>query len=87
MNKKNSKDKTDIKTPSTFYNDGQPQNAFEQVNFYGTYEIQPTQNSTNTYPAIGQGLNKKEVEKLEKESKRWLAEDDSEPHSDVYVDT
>lgn len=60
-------------------NDGQPENAFEQVNFYGTYNIQPTQCSDNTYPAIGQGLDKKEVQRLTDEAERWLKEDKKTP--------
>ena len=32
--------------------------AFELVNQYGTYEIQPTANTENQYPAIAQGFNK-----------------------------
>lgn len=37
----------------------QPQNAFEQVNKYGTYEIQPTADSDNRFPEIAQGLPRK----------------------------
>lgn len=76
MNK--NKDK-EIKTPSMLDNDGQPKNAFEQVNFYGTYNIQPTQSSDNTYPAIGQGLDFESAERLEKEAERWLKEDSKKP--------
>ncbi len=38
---------------------GLPQNAFEMVNNYGTYEIQATADTENQYPAIAQGYNKK----------------------------
>ena len=48
--------------PSVFVKDGQPETAEEYVNFYGTYNIQPTQSSGNTYPAIGQGLDKNTAE-------------------------
>lgn len=34
-------------------------NAFDMVNKYGTYNIQPTNNTDNTFPAIAQGLAKK----------------------------
>lgn len=32
--------------------------AFDMINEYGTYEIQPTANTENTFPAIAQGLPK-----------------------------
>lgn len=68
-----------IKTPSMLDNDGQPKNSLEYVNFYGTYNIQPTQASDNTYPAIGQGLDEKSVERLKKEADRWQKEDSKVP--------
>lgn len=34
----------------------QPKTCFEQINKYGTYEIQPTADSDNKYPEIAQGL-------------------------------
>ena len=36
-----------------------PKTAEEQVNCYGTYEIQSTADTDNMYPAIAQGFNKK----------------------------
>lgn len=35
---------------------GQPDSCWDMVNKYGTYEIQPTQDSENSYPRIAQGL-------------------------------
>ena len=35
-----------------------PETAEEQVNCFGTYEIQSTADNDNTYPAIAQGFNK-----------------------------
>lgn len=35
---------------------GQPEDAFEQINKYGTYNIQPTADTDNEFPAISQGL-------------------------------
>ena len=35
---------------------GQPENTTELLNKYGTYEIQPTNDSDNEYPTISQGL-------------------------------
>lgn len=34
---------------------GQPENASEMINKYGTYNIQPTADSDNQYPTIAQG--------------------------------
>jgi len=42
---------------STVANKGMPEDAFEMVNFYGTYEIQATAETDNQYPAIAQGYN------------------------------
>lgn len=39
-----------------------PVTSFEMVNKYGTYEIQPTADTTKDYPKIAQGLPKKEKE-------------------------
>ncbi len=39
---------------------GNPETASDLINYYGTYEIQPTANTDNTYPAIAQGFNKKQ---------------------------
>ena len=41
--------------PSSTPIHGQPHTAFEMVNKYGTYEIQPTADSENAYPMIAQG--------------------------------
>ena len=38
---------------------GNPETAHEMVNQYGTYEIQPTSDTDNEYPAIAQGFNKR----------------------------
>lgn len=34
-------------------------NVFDLINEYGTYEIQPTCDNENQYPAIAQGYNRK----------------------------
>ena len=44
---------------SVISNKGMPEDAFEMVNFYGTYEIQATAETDNQYPAIAQGYNPK----------------------------
>ena len=38
---------------------GNPEDAFEMVNNYGTYNIQSTADTDNMYPAIAHGFNKK----------------------------
>lgn len=38
---------------------GNPTDAFEMVNNYGTYNIQATADTDNMYPAIAHGFNKK----------------------------
>ena len=40
---------------------GLPEDACDMVNRYGTYEIQPTADTDNNYPAIAQGYNRKNV--------------------------
>jgi len=35
---------------------GDPEDCLEMVNRYGTYNIQPTADADNFYPAIAQGL-------------------------------
>ena len=37
---------------------GQPDDCFDMVNKYGTYNIQPTADTDNEYPAIAQGMPK-----------------------------
>lgn len=37
---------------------GQPETAYDMINKYGTYEIQPTSDSGNEFPTISQGLPK-----------------------------
>lgn len=43
-------------TPSANPVMGQAWDSIEQVNKYGTYNIQPTNDSDNIYPEIAQGL-------------------------------
>ncbi len=37
---------------------GQPETTEQLINYYGTYEIQPTADSDNVFPTIAQGLPK-----------------------------
>ena len=43
---------------------GQPDTAEKLINKYGTYNIQPTNDSDNEYPAIAQGIS--EITKKER---------------------
>lgn len=43
-------------TPSTEGIAGNAEDCFEMINKYGTYNIQPTADADNTFPAIAQGL-------------------------------
>lgn len=56
---KKSKEKVDLSTPSANNVMGQPETAFELINKYGTYNIQPTNDSGNAFPKIAQGISKK----------------------------
>lgn len=42
---------------------GQPENVFELINKYGTYEIQPTDDSDNKFSTISQGRVGKPLDK------------------------
>ncbi len=53
MNKK--QDKLEISAQPVH---GQPEDAFEQIRKYGTYNIQPTNDADREFPAISQGLPK-----------------------------
>jgi len=56
---KKSKEKVHLSTPSANSVMGQPETAFELINKYGTYNIQPTNDSGNAFPKIAQGISKK----------------------------
>lgn len=47
------------KEPSVEYIRNEKNDSIDLVNKYGTYEIQPTADTNNQYPAIAQGYNKK----------------------------
>ncbi len=55
MSRKRNKNHIDTLEPSSTEIAGQPENAFEMVNKYGTYNIQPTSDSGNDFPHIAQG--------------------------------
>ncbi len=51
------------KTPSLNDYSGKTPDAFDMVNKYGTYEIQPTCDTDEEYPQIAQGLSAKKKRK------------------------
>lgn len=61
-------------TPSSNDYSGAPDSAFDLVNKYGTYEIQPTADTDNPFPHISQGLPKKENRK-KREGEKKVRED------------
>lgn len=66
MSKKKKQDNMPYRaTPSSdsFY--GQPDDCYDIINKYGTYNIQPTVDSGNEYPTIGYGLPKEKRKDVE----------------------
>lgn len=57
-----------------------PEIVEEMVNTYGTYNIQPTANSANDYPAIAQGETKN---MKERPLEFFRGEEDFNPASDI----
>ena len=55
MKKKENRSRAINMTPSSEAVHGQPVTAEEMVNKYGTYEIQPTCDSENSFPKISHG--------------------------------
>lgn len=49
----------DCPTPSAASVTGEPEDVFDTVNKYGTYNIQPTAQTENFFPYISQGLPEK----------------------------
>ena len=45
-------------TPMNHHFSGEPEDCFDLVNQYGTYEVQHTADTENSFPAIAQGLPK-----------------------------
>lgn len=43
-------------TPDVHHFPGVPRSSFDLVNMYGTYNIQPTSDTENTFPLIAPGL-------------------------------
>lgn len=58
--------------PASISWDRTPDTAEEMVNTYGTYEIQPTAATDNTFPAISQGLPSEKVKHKPKNFKEGV---------------
>ena len=69
---KNEKDKfphyKELEESITYMPDS-PESPYEMVNKYGTYEIQPTAETANSFPTIAQGLPKRRKKPSVKEQK------------------
>ncbi len=64
MDEKNKKDdKVQIEI-AVNYTDAHPETVYDLVNKYGTYEIQPTADTSNDFPKIAQGLPKEKDRKI-----------------------
>ena len=57
-NKRKKISERDCPTPSAASVTGEPEDVFDTVNKYGTYNIQKTADTDNAYPAIAQGMPK-----------------------------
>ncbi len=55
--------KNECATPSTDPVMTEPMDSFDMVNKYGTYNIQPTSQTENSFPKIAQALPKEENRK------------------------
>lgn len=55
-NKKTNSAEISVTAPNAY---AETENAFELINKYGTYNIQPTADTENKYPAIAQGHSTK----------------------------
>ncbi len=58
-NKRKKISERDCLAPSAASVTGEPEDVFDMVNKYGTYNIQPTAQTENSFPYISQGLPKK----------------------------
>ena len=56
MRKKKDRGLPDDATPDVHAFSGPPENCFEQINRYGTYQVQDTCDTDNLFPLIGHRL-------------------------------
>ena len=62
-----------------FMNAGEPDDSFDYVNMYGTYNIQPTADREDEYPAIAQGLSAAEAKERRRARDEWKREQAQKP--------
>ena len=67
---KDNKTFKDKHTPSSNDYSKHPDDSFDLVNKYGTYEIQPTADTDNSFPHIAQGLPDERFRKKRQEEKK-----------------
>ncbi len=59
----------------------EPLDSFDYVNMYGTYNIQPTADREDEYPAIAQGLSRREAAERERARNEWKSEQAKRPQN------
>ncbi len=64
-----------------FSNAREPHNSIDYVNMYGTYNIQPTADHGNEYPAIAQGLSRLEHWERQRAREKWKQGQAHKPQS------
>lgn len=64
-----------------FMNAREPDDSFDYVNMYGTYNIQPTADHGNEYPAIAQGISAAEAKERRRARDEWKREQAHKPRS------
>ena len=57
----------------------EPLDSFDYVNMYGTYNIQPTADREDEYPAIAQGLSRREAAERERARQEWKEQQAAQP--------
>lgn len=56
---------------------GQPEDTCELVDKCGTYEIQPTSDTANPFPAIAQGSNQELAKQIQKAEPKYIPIDEA----------
>ncbi len=77
MSKKDKKSEREV----GFFNVREPNDSIDYINMYGTYNIQPTADHGNEYPAIAQGLSRAEERERERARAQWKEEQAHKPES------
>ncbi|MBR5783482.1 MAG: hypothetical protein IKY33_04600 [Clostridia bacterium] len=64
----------------------QPHDSFDLINMYGTYNIQPTADHGNEYPAIAQGLSREEAKERRRSRELWKKEQAKKPKNGGHLE-